>query len=146
VIDALAEGGTPQRLLQTAANESHGQVSPDGRWIAYVSDESGRPQVYVAPYPELQGRVAISSGGGQRPSWRRDGRELFYLGTDNTVSAAAISVTGSTITAGRPEALFKAPLYAGLYVPDPTATRFLIARPAASGEPVPLHVQVNTLR
>jgi Tol biopolymer transport system component len=146
LVSATDDRAAPQRLLQTAANEMQGRVSPDGRWLAYVSDESGRSEVYVAPFPELQGRVAVSSGGGQRPYWRRDGRELYFVGPGNAVLAAALTISGPTIAVATPVPLFKAALYGGLYLPDPSGTRFLIARPASAGDPVPLHIQVNPLR
>ena len=68
---------SPQRLLQTPANENEMSLSPDGRLLAYTSDESGRTEIYVSRFPEMSNRVAVSSGGGQRPMWRGDGRELL---------------------------------------------------------------------
>jgi Tol biopolymer transport system component len=146
LVSATDERATPQRLLQTAANETMGRVSPDGRWLAYVSDDSGQPEIYVAPFPEAQGRVAISSGGGNRPYWRADGRELYYLTPDGSIMAAAITTGPGGVTPGKPEALFKAAPYAGVYAPDSTGRRFLIARQAAAGELVPLELVLNPLR
>ena len=71
------DGGSPQRLLQTPADENEMSLSPDGRLLAYTSNESGRTEVYVSRFPEMSNRAAVSSGGGQRPMWRGDGRELF---------------------------------------------------------------------
>jgi len=66
-------------LIHTAANEMTPEFSPDGRWLAYVSNESGRNEVYVQPYPGPGGRHLISTNGGEQPAWSRDGRELFYV-------------------------------------------------------------------
>ena len=78
----LSMGGDGQTeiLLQTEFVEGHSQFSPDGRWLAFISEESGQQEVYVRPYPNFDdGRWQISSGGGDLPLWGRDGRELFYL-------------------------------------------------------------------
>ena len=124
-----------------------GRVSPDGRWLAYVSDESGQPEIYVAPFPEVQGKTAISTGGGTRPFWRADGQELFYLGADGSVMAATMTAsrerdharqTGSSCSKRRPT---RASMH-----PDAAGQRFLIARPAAAGEIVPLEIVLNPLR
>jgi eukaryotic-like serine/threonine-protein kinase len=145
VVSTTADTPTPQRLLQTRANEHSGQVSPDGRWIAYVSDESGQPEVYVARFPEMEGRLAISASGGSRPVWGRDGRELFYLGSSGRVFATPLLPADPAFRAGTQVELFRAPLYAEAYLPDRTASRFLIARPAAATETVPLEVVTHPL-
>ena len=80
----------PVPLLQTSFNELQGQISPDGRWIAYTSDESGSWQVYVQSFPALGAKRAISVGGGWDPHWRRDGKELFYVGADRSIMAVSI--------------------------------------------------------
>ena len=146
VVSAIDERPTPQRLLQTAANETLGRVSPDGRWLAYVSDESGQPEVYIAPFPEAQGRVTVSAGGGNRPFWRADGKELYFLAPTGAVMAAEMTVGASGAAPAKPTELFKASLFAGVYAPDHTGKRFLIARPAPTGEVVPLEIVLNPLR
>jgi Tol biopolymer transport system component len=137
---------TPQRLLQTAANEMQGRVAPDGRWLAYVSDESGQREVYVTRFPEMQGRTAVSSGGGSRPFWRADGRELFYLSADGAVTAVSIQSDAASLQPGRPVPLFKTTLYESVYAPDAKGERFVIARPIPTNDVVPLDVVVNPLR
>lgn len=146
MVSATDERATPQRLLQTGANESLGRVSPDGRWLSYVSDESGQPEVYLSRFPELQGKTAISSGGGNRPFWRGDGKEVFYLANDGRIMAVPIVLNESGPVPGKPTELFKAVLYSDVYTPDASGQRFLIARPAASTETVPLEIRVNPLR
>src|SRR6266550_7978847 len=66
-------------FIESQFNAQSGKFSPDGHWVAYVSSDSGKDEVYVAPFPGPGGRVQVSSGGGSQPRWRRDGRELFYL-------------------------------------------------------------------
>jgi Tol biopolymer transport system component len=98
----------PLPVAQTAFQEVNGRFSPDVRWVAYVLNESGRNEIYVQPFPGPGARLQISTSGGNAPLWRRDGRELFYLGPDNRLMAVPISlpVNGSAIEAGAPVALF----------------------------------------
>ena len=79
----------PMPVLHSEFNESQGQFSPNGRWIAYVSDESGMPQVYVQSFPTLTGHWQVSPDGGTQPRWRRDGKELFYLAPDRKLMAVS---------------------------------------------------------
>jgi hypothetical protein len=82
-------------------NETHGQFSPDGHWIAYASDESGRAEIYVRPFPLAadSGKWTVSNGGGVTPRWRRDGKELFFLTTNlRAVMVAVVSYAPSFIT------------------------------------------------
>jgi len=123
---------SPQRLLQTPANETEMSLSPDGRFLAYTSDDSGRTEVYVSRFPEMSGRMPVSTGGGQRPSWRADGRELYFVGSGNRLMAATVTITGATPAVGSPSALFEVPVFGGLYAPSGDGRRFLIAMPAAA--------------
>jgi eukaryotic-like serine/threonine-protein kinase len=95
-IDAVSVDGTArvEHIIHSAANDLWAEVSPDGRWIAYDSDESGQMEVYVRPYPRAYsgGRWQISSGGGRQPLWSRDGRELFYRDFSGAVFAAPITL------------------------------------------------------
>ena len=74
----LPIGGTPEPFLATTSNESAPRLSPDGRWMAYVSDRGGTRRVYVQAYPAGGSVIAVSTAGGTEPVWSRDGRELFY--------------------------------------------------------------------
>jgi hypothetical protein len=96
----------PIPMLQSHFEEAFCQPSPDGRWMVYVSDDSGRFEVYVARYPSGEGRTLISVDGGTEPAWRRDGREIFYL-SRNRLMVVPIR-TGTTVQAGRPVPLFEA--------------------------------------
>jgi len=106
-------GGAPMPVVQGEFNEGQGQFSPDGRWIAYVSDESGKFEIYVQPFPLNSGgggRWMVSSGGGAEPHWRRDGKALYYLGTSGRTLMETEIASGPVFKAGVPHALFDAPL------------------------------------
>jgi hypothetical protein len=96
----------PRPLLQSEFQELQGQISPDGRWLAYTSNETRRLEVYVRPLSESAGKWQISTTGGSYPRWRRDGKELFYLSRDRKLTAVSISAGGAAIEAGIPHALF----------------------------------------
>ena len=139
------DGGSPQRLLQTPADENEMSLSPDGRLLAYTSNESGRTEVYVSRFPEMSNRVAVSSGGGQRPMWRGDGRELFFVASGSRLMAASVTAAGASATVGPAATLFEVPLFGGLYAPSVDGRRFLIAMPAPSTDVVPMELQINRL-
>ncbi|HUQ86401.1 MAG TPA: protein kinase [Vicinamibacterales bacterium] len=139
------DGGSPQRLLQTPADEIDMSLSPDGRFLAYSSNESGRTEIYVSRFPEMSNRVAVSSGGGQRPLWRGDGRELFYVASGSRLMAASVTPSGAALTVGPSSTLFEVPLFGGLYAPSRDGKRFLIAMPAPSTDVVPMELRINRL-
>jgi eukaryotic-like serine/threonine-protein kinase len=93
-------------FLQTPFNEIMGSFSPDGRWIAYVSNESSREEVYVVPFPGPGGKWQISTAGGRAPLWTRGGREIVYVAPGDEITAVEVS-TAPTFRAGIPRALFK---------------------------------------
>jgi Tol biopolymer transport system component len=95
----------PLPLLQTEFTERRGQFSPDGRWIVYTSDESGREEVYVAAFPGPGGKRRVSTAGGIFPRWR--GKEIFYLTTDNKLMAAEVNAQGTALKVGAVRALFE---------------------------------------
>jgi serine/threonine protein kinase len=111
----------PVPFLQTPFNEYDGQFSPDGRWVAYGSDESGKDEVYVASFPGPGGKWQISTAGGTFPRWRRDGTEIFYLAPDNKLMAAAVNGKGSSYEVGAVKPLFEARAL------DPTRNRFAVS-------------------
>lgn len=89
---------TPIPFLRGPANETDGRISPDGQWIAYVSDESGRQEVYLTSFPKAGSKRSISTGGGRAPQWRRDGRELFYASANGELMAVPMSSTATPAT------------------------------------------------
>jgi Tol biopolymer transport system component/predicted Ser/Thr protein kinase len=131
-------------------NEFHGQVSADARWIAYNSDESGRPEIYVRPFPPGDGRSGrwlISSGGGIQPRWRRDGRELYYI-EGQKVMAVDVKSSGSAFEAATPHALFSSPAIFGAgatFQYDVTADgkKFVVVTPAENAASSPIVVTLN---
>ncbi len=105
----LPMSGDPQPLLVTPAVELGPRFSPDGRWLAYFSDESGRKEVYVRPFPDVnEMRWTISTVGGWSPVWSRDGQELFYM-NGAAVMAVPVEAHGETFVAGTPRLLFEGP-------------------------------------
>ena len=95
-------------LLKSEFCNSFAAVSPDGRWMAYQSTVSGRSEIYVERYPALGNRQKISTGGGSRPLWSRDGRELFFGSLEGRQMLAVPVQPGTTLVAGRPQVLFDA--------------------------------------
>jgi len=121
-------------LIQGGASSMAGALSPNGRLLAYGSDETGRPEVYVRDFPGLQGRWQISTAGGQEPHWAPDGRELYYRHNDLFM---AVSVdTGAAFQASTPSVLFKGVYNVRdssnqSYAVDPKGGRFLMIRSAS---------------
>jgi serine/threonine protein kinase len=104
----------PIPYLATKFNEAQAQFSPDGHWVAYTSNESGIPEIYVQPFPEPSGgKWPVSNGGGNQARWRRDGKELFYFTPDNTLMAVSVTTAGETFQPGVPKALFHAAVLGG---------------------------------
>jgi Tol biopolymer transport system component len=97
----------PFRVTESPAVEREGHVSPDGRWIAYTSRESGRDEIYVQTFPKPLLKQQVSSGGGAIPRWSHDGRELFYLSGDSTLMAVAPRTEGEALRLGAPTPLFR---------------------------------------
>ena len=101
----LPLGQKPFAFLQGEFNESNAQFSPDGRWVAYQSDESSRPEIYVTPFPSPSGKRQISTTGGRWPKWRRN--EVFYLSLDNKLMVSQVNVQGDTLEIGQARPLFE---------------------------------------
>src|SRR3989475_2188279 len=96
----------PSPFLQTEFNERYGRFSPDGRWIAYASDESGAYQIYVQSFPTSGGKWQVSTNGGNHPVWSRDGKELFYVSPEKKMMAVEVKGEGATFERGEPKVLF----------------------------------------
>jgi len=130
IIVQPADGSAPWPYAATSADESAARISPDERWVAYTSDESGRSEVYLDSYPHPGRRVLVSSSGGAFPVWRADGRELYYWNDGRLV---AVSVDGGpgarTPAVGPANVLFSAPYYSGpntMYDVSPDGKRFVM--------------------
>ena len=127
---ALTREGDASTFVATAFNERSPLFSPDGRWLAYVSDESGRDEVYVQPYPGPGGKWPISTEGGIEPRWSADGRELFYRLGDKMMVVEVQSEPA--FTSGRPQLVFEGPYLLGTSVANydisPDGQRFLMIK------------------
>jgi Tol biopolymer transport system component len=99
------EGSKPEPFIATKFHERGGKFSPDGRWLAFTSDRSGRDEVWVKAYPGDDPPVLVSIGGGKEPVWSRNGRELFYRNRNRMLSVPI--ATGPTLRAGKPRVLFE---------------------------------------
>jgi len=134
-------------LLQNEYNEAVPQISPDGKWMAYASDESGRYEVYVRPFPEVdKGKSQVSTSGGDYPIWSRDGRELFYR-TKDAVMAVAVR-TDRDFNSEKPEILFSTSAPSGYWDVSRDGKRFLMIEAAESagtpaGTPAKINVVLN---
>jgi hypothetical protein len=123
----------PFVVVDSPSVNDEAQLSPDGRWLAYTSDESGHFDVYVQPFGRPGERLRLSTEEGGQPKWRADGRELFYFALDGTMMSASVQPDGEIGTA---RALFRLPLRPNAYLDEYTMTpdgqRFLIITPVRS--------------
>ena len=146
----LSGDRTPKPVVQTTFSERSGRVSPNGRWLAYVSNESGNPQVYVRPFDSTAGRRQISRGGGSQPRWRRDGQELFFLSESGRIMAVQVTLGVDTFDASIPVELpvQSEPDVTGwryTYDAADNGGRFLVIKSTTRDLPPPITVVVNWL-
>jgi Tol biopolymer transport system component len=144
----------PILFLHAAAAAFDAHFSPDGHWVAYTSKESGTPDVYVVPFDTARflngagagpaGKWQISSGGGSSPRWRRDGKELFYIGPANTITAVEVEGKERGFEVGRSQPLFIAPVspFSSTYDVAPDGQRFVMSAAPEEEEP-PLVLMLN---
>jgi Tol biopolymer transport system component len=139
----------PAPYLQSEFAEYLGQLSRDGRWMAYTSDESGREQIYVQTVPPSGAKWQISTAGGSKPRWRRDGLELYYVAADQMLMAVPVK-PGSSFEQGPSQALFgpilsrPGTIYQFYYQPTGDGQRFMVNEPAGDANvPAPLTVVLN---
>ncbi|HEY3176674.1 MAG TPA: hypothetical protein VGK94_13045 [Candidatus Polarisedimenticolia bacterium] len=138
-------GGEPILAAATGAEERNARLSPDGRWLAYVSNESGRFEVYIQPLPATGARWQVSRAGGYQPQWRGDGGEVYYIAPDKKLMAAEIRAEGSGLAVGEPVSLVETRI-AGLqqlpqasqYGVGANGQRFLIVTPTVAATPITL--------
>ena len=140
--------GKPEIFLQTQFNEREPSFSPDGRWLAYASDESGAYQVYVRSFPDKGGKWQISNSGGTYPTWSRNGRELFFRSDDNRIMVANYTVKGDSFAAEKPRLWSDkkladfGPVGIGNYDLAPDGKRIAALMPAESAEAQPAQSHV----
>ena len=147
-----AAGGAPADkpfpFLQTQFDEEHGRFSPDGHWVAYSSNESGRQEVYVQPFPATGAKFQVSSGGGREPHWRKDGTELFYIGEGRTLTAVSVTLGSKGFQAEQPKHLFPLSILSNFiigrnYEVSNDGQRFLTPIIPDGGSAPPLTVDLN---
>lgn len=145
-VGPLAGDQKPFPFLQTEANETAAVLSPDGQWMAYISDESGRYEVYVQSFPAGGGKRQISTTGGIGPHWRGDGKELFYHAPDGKLMAVAVK-GGASFESGAPVALFEFRPGGNVITPYYAVTRdgqrFLLSTIVETEPNAPLTVVLN---
>ena len=142
-------GRVAKPLLQVKWTVQNAQFSPDGRWIAYASNETGSMEIYVSPFPNINSKWQVSSSGGQEPRWRQDGKELFYLSAEGKIMAVALK-TGASFKADPPVALFQTqrrqPVSAfAVFSYDVSANerRFLVITKVDEANAAPLSILLN---
>ena len=149
---ALDGGQQEVPVLETRANEGHAMLSPDGRLLAYISNETRRYEVFVRQFPWADGgrQWQISRDGGFEPYWRRDGKELFFLGPNRTLMSVEVAGTGSAFNHGSPRALFPTHVtwlenqaMGRHYAPSRDGQRFLIANATDRARTMPITVVLN---
>lgn len=134
---------TQRPWLATAFQEHFARFSPDGKWVAYASDVSGRLEIQLRAFEGEGQPVTVSAGGGTHPFWRDDGQELFYLGPADEVMSVSLTRSGAAMVPGKPKQLFRIPLNtiaSGIFPPygvSPDGQRFLLNLP---GRPAPLFI------
>jgi Tol biopolymer transport system component len=148
-IHPLDKKQKPYAFLNTRADERAGQFSPDGRWVAYQSNQTGRIEIYVRPFPGPGGQWQVSSSGGLQVRWRPDGKELYYVAPEGTSMAVPIVAKDATLEPGDPVPLFQPRMAVG-----PTSTyraqydvapngRFLINVTDDASAPSPITLLLN---
>jgi Tol biopolymer transport system component len=138
---------TARAYLATQFDEQWGKVSPDGKWMSYQSNDSGRFDIYVQSFPVPGGKVKVSRSGGSHPSWGKDGRELYYVSADDKLMAVPVQ-SGAEISAGTPVALFEIGSYGRrnnvyTYQPAVDGQRFLVIKALDNPSTRPLTLLQN---
>jgi Tol biopolymer transport system component len=142
------DGSAPQPFL-SAAGATNGQISPDGKWVAYASTETGESEVYVTTFPAAAGKWQVSHGGGAEPRWRGDGKAIFYIGPRQMLTESAVNTDGA-FSAGAPHELFPIRVRAAISSTDlfsydvmPDGSRFLVNQYVKPERAAPLRIVIN---
>jgi hypothetical protein len=130
----------PFPVAQTSAEETNARFSPDGKWVAYASDETGNTEIFVRPFPGPGPAVRVSTGGGQLPFWRHDGKELYYTAGSQLLAVSVGASGKGALDFGLPKLLFKVK---GIIVPESDGKKFLYLIPIGDVGRPPITVIVN---
>jgi len=149
---ALLKIGEPtlSRMLASKGNQANGQISPDGKWLAYATDDSGGWNVFVTTFPGAAGKWQVSVGGGTEPRWRGDGKEIFYLDTKGMLMAVPVVGSGPTFSSGTAQPLFRVSARAPIsntdvfsYDVSKDGSRFIVNRYVKPSSVPPLDILLN---
>jgi hypothetical protein len=147
-------GQVPRAFVGGAGDQCCGEFSPDGRWVAYVATDSGRPEVFVRPFASPGEPIQVSVSGGGAPAWRRNGQALYYVAPDNRLMEAPVTITRDAFEASPPVPLFRinstkspgATLTVSddpQYAPAGEADRFLVSQSTADTRSTVIHLRFN---
>jgi len=152
-VPPLSGDKRPFPFLKTSFAEREGQFSPDSKWVAYQSNESGQFEIYVQPFPGPGGKLQISSNGGAQPRWNRNGKEIFYVSLDSKMMAAPVRLSpdGQSLETGTPVALFPVRIAGGplpgrnkqQYAVSSDGQRFLVNLAVDEGAASPITLIYN---
>jgi eukaryotic-like serine/threonine-protein kinase len=147
VLEMTGKERKPRVVVNTPADESRAQFSPNGRWVAYDTNESGRFEIVVQPFPEPGRKWQLSTSGGIAPRWRADGKELYFIAPDGKLMAVSVAASSTTFEAGTPAALFPTRI---VTTPNPKNQyavsrdgRFLINQPVEESSTTPIMLILN---
>jgi dipeptidyl aminopeptidase/acylaminoacyl peptidase len=137
----------PRRYEQSPFRRWSGRFSPDGHWVAFAANDTGKPEVYVQPFPANNVRWLVSTKGGEEPQWRDDGKELFYLAADGWLCAVSVAYRNGGLDFAEPRPLFKVSTkdskLRNVYAASGDGMRFLVDTPLENAATVPLTVVIN---
>ena len=133
---------------QNGMSNSFPKISPDGRWIAYVSTESGKPEIYVRPFPEVNnGKWQVSTSGGGAPQWSKDGKQIYYISPSKKLMVVDIRTAGGSVQMGIPQPLFEVDVdrftAPNRYAVTRDGQRFIVNLPSEGAARLPLTVVLN---
>jgi hypothetical protein len=137
---AREDGSDVRHVTDNTARETYPRFSPDGRWIAYDSGETGRSEVYIAPFPGPGRKWQVSPTGGFAPLWRGDGREIYFTNMDGKITGVELGATAGGLTIGAPRALFES---TDLHDVSGDGRRFLVNRIPSAQTSEPLTLVLN---
>jgi Tol biopolymer transport system component len=138
----LGQQEKPFLFVNTRFSEDNARFSPDGRWVVYQSDESGKTEIYVRPFPTGGGKWQISNSGGERPIWSSEGKRIFYNRSGGMLMSVEVHVAGTSFSSGSPTKVFEIPRRA-IFDVSKDGSKFLVAAIAAGPTSLPVTIVTN---